>query len=278
MRRIAPGIFLENEFPALNLGMIVTGEHLLLVGTPIRSEDVRSWLNQSSERGFPAYTVLLDHHPDWLIGARDLTMPIVGHTLTSQAIGSMSDSFKGNVHPIGAETDHLKRVTGISRAIPDLTFSEHMIIRLDGHEIELWHQPGPTVGSSWVVDHEREVIFIGDTVTVDEPPYVGDADVEAWLITLDNLRSSRLRTYRIVSARDGVIDHSDATVMARFIRKVQGRIDRLGDSKDPETEIGKVAEELMKGYSISRARVNMIRLRLRAGLEDLYRRVYNIEE
>jgi glyoxylase-like metal-dependent hydrolase (beta-lactamase superfamily II) len=277
MRKITSDVYIENRFPAVHLGLIAIGGKVLLVDCPIRLEDGRSWLSQASEYGKPLYMALLDHHPDRVIGARDLRMPLVGQTNTSQIMATKSDSFKGSAHPIGAETDKLKRVTGVSRAIPNLAFTFEMTIRMGGGEVEFWHRPGPMEGAMWVVNQDREVIFIGDAVTVAEPPFLGEADIEAWLDTLDELRSFEDRSYHLISSRDGLIDREDINTMARFLRKVRVRIERLGEIEEPASEFDSIAGGLLDDFELTGARRERARLRLRVGLEDLYQKVYDVE-
>ncbi len=277
MRKINSDVFIENRFPAVYLGLIVIQGDALLVDCPIRLEDVRTWLNQASDFGRPRFTALLDHHPDRVVGARDLRMPLVGHQLTSQIMALKSDSFKGSAHPIGAETDRLKRVTGVSRAIPNLTFTDEMTIRMGDREVEFWHRPGPTEGSIWVVFKEQGAIFLGDAVTVTEPPFIGDADIDSWLESLDDLRSVEDQSYQLISSRDGLIDREDINSMARFLRKVRVRMERLGEMEELDSEVDSIAGELLEDYSITGSRKERARLRLSVGLEDLYQRMYDVE-
>jgi glyoxylase-like metal-dependent hydrolase (beta-lactamase superfamily II) len=277
MRKITSDVYIENKFPAVNLGLIVIHGETLLVDCPIRLEDVRSWLNQVADFGKPRFTALLDHHPDRVIGARDLRMPLVGHQMTSQIMALKSDSFKGSAHPIGAETDRLKRVTGVSRATPNLTFTDEMTIRMSDDQIEFWHRPGPTEGSIWVVFHKQRAIFLGDAVTVAEPPFIGDADIDGWLQTLDDLRTFEDQSYHLVSSRDGLIEREDINTMARFVRKVRLRLERLGEMDELDTETDSIAGELLGDYSLTGSRKERARLRLRVGLEDLYQKFYDVE-
>jgi glyoxylase-like metal-dependent hydrolase (beta-lactamase superfamily II) len=278
MRKITSDVYIENRFPAVHLGLIVIDSKALLIDCPVRLEDGRDWLNEVMEYGEPVYTVILDHHPDRIVGARDSQMPLVGHSITSQIMATKSDSFKGSAHPIGAETDRLKRVTGISRSIPNLTFSDKMTIRIDSAEVEVWHRPGPTEGAMWVVFHEREVIFIGDAVTVEAPPFVGESNIPAWLETLDDLRAPHLRSYRLIASRDGHINRDDINSMARFLRKVQLRVDKLEGIEESEAGFDKIASGLLKDFKLSGSSRDRANLRLRVGMEDLYHKLYQVED
>ena len=278
MRKITTGIYTENKYPSVQLGVIVSNDGLLLIDNPIRLEDGRSWLSQVSDLGKPHYAVLLDHHPDRVVGARDLNMPLIGHQFTRQYLASRPDSFKGNTHPIGAETDRLKRITGLTRSIPDLSFKHKMKIRLGELEIEFWHKPGPTPGAIWVVNHKRKILFIGDAVTVDEPPYIGAAEIPKWLESLDFLRSSMLESHRIISSRDGVVKRNQITQMARFLRKVKLRVERLEGQSEIEAASKIAAREVLKGYKLSGTRADIAQFRLKIGFEDLHTKLYKSKD
>lgn len=278
MRKIKKNVFLENRFSGVQLGLIVTDDGLLLIDSPIRLEDGRAWINQVSEFGEPHYTVLLDHHPDRVVGARDLGMPIIGHRYTREHLGSKSDSFKGSAHPIGAETDRLKRITGVSRSIPDLTFLRKLKVRMGGSEIEVWHRPGPTPGASWVVSHEYKVVFIGDAVWISEPPYIGQANLGNWLTSLDKLRSAKLNSYQLISSREGPIKRDDINEMARLVRKFQIRVERFSKKEDPEPIIEKATDEIMRGFKLNDNRADVALFRVRTGFDDLYKQLFEVEE
>ena len=274
MRSIAPGVYLETKYPGVIQGLIVTNDGLLLIDSPPRAEDGRNWLAALEDYGKPRYLILLDSHPDRVLGARILDLPIVAHDWTRQLMSNWSDTFKGGTRPIGAEVDHLKRITGVRNTVPDLTFSECILLHLGEREIHLWHRPGPTPGSIWVLFPKAKVAFIGDAVTVAEPPFIGEADIETWMNTLDDLRSSHMSEYKLISSRDGLIKREDVNSMARFLRKIPWRLERLGDRGAPTEAVAKYASPLLKDYIIPKARRDHVLLRLQAGLTRLYSRLY----
>jgi glyoxylase-like metal-dependent hydrolase (beta-lactamase superfamily II) len=277
MRRIAPDVYLESKYPGVQLGAVVTEDGLFLIDCPARAEDGRDWLATLADFGKPRYLAMLDSHPDRVLGARNFDFPRVAHDWTLETMSNWSDSFKGSARPIGAEIDSLKRITGVKRAVPELAFSEQMVIHLGKRNIDLWHRPGPTPGSMWVVFSGAEVVFVGDAVTVGEPPFLADSDIEAWLDTLDDLRTQSTRSFKLVSSRDGLIKHEDINDMARFLRKIPWRLERLSEAGAPPEEAGELAPELMKDYKIPKARQEQVLLRLEVGLTRLYNRLYPIE-
>jgi glyoxylase-like metal-dependent hydrolase (beta-lactamase superfamily II) len=274
MRRLSPGVLIENQYPGVILGVSLTEDGYILLDSPYRVEDGRNWIMSLGKYGKPRFLVLLDVHPDRVLGARGLGLRIVGHDWTRQEMNGWSDSFKGNANPIGADVDELKRVTGVRRAIPELSFSERMLIQQGGREIHLIHRPGPTPGSIWVVFPDERIAFIGDTVTVAEPPYIGHADVDAWQRTLTDLRELHSQSYVLVSSRDGLIDRDDINAMGRFLRKIPPRVQRISEGSEPLETAAKLALQLMKGYKVIPDRQEKVLLRLQSGLSSMHNRLF----
>ena len=268
MQKIVPNVYLENKYIGVNLGIVVIGQELLLVDSPLHAEEVKEWFKVVSERGRPKFLVLLDSHPDRVLGSRNLTLPAIAQDQTLQTIREWADTFKGNAHPIGAEADQLKRITGVNNAIPEITFSERMVIHIGGKEIVFLHRPGPRPGSMWMVIPDLSVVFVGDTVTIDEPPYVGVSVLEPWLNSLDELRGSDMKSYALISSYGGRIDRKDINHMARFLRKVQSRVEKLEDGKNRNEEIERSAVDLMGDFSTRSLQKDLILKRLKTGLLD----------
>jgi glyoxylase-like metal-dependent hydrolase (beta-lactamase superfamily II) len=268
MQKIAPKVFLENKYIGVNLGLVVTGDGLLLVDSPLHTEDVKDWRKVVNERGRPKFLAMLDSHPDRVLGSRTLKIPAIAQEQTLKTIREWADTFKGNAHPIGAEADQLKRITGVNNAIPEITFSERMVIHMGGKEIVFLHRPGPRPGSMWMVIPDLSVVFVGDTVTIDEPPYFGVAAIEEWLYRLDELRGSDMKSYTLISSYGGRINRKDINNMARFLRKVQSRVEKLEKGKNRNEEIERFAKDLMGDFSIRSMREDLVLKRLKTGLLD----------
>lgn len=272
MQKIAPGIFIESSFPALQLGVVTSGGDALLIDSPLLVDDARDWLASVRKKGKPSYLALLDAYPDRVLGARSLNLRLVAHDDTRKEIRDWPDTFKGNAHPIGADADRIKRVTGVHKAVPDLTFSREMDLHLGDMVVHFVHMPGSRRGAMWVVLRDAGIVFIGDAVVVSEPPYFGEAQLEEWLETLDVLRESPYDGYKIIGSRDGVIKREHVNAMARFLRKIPVRLDRMQEKEDPSEAAGKYAEDLLGDFKVAKSELEQAQLRLEAGLLDLYQR------
>jgi glyoxylase-like metal-dependent hydrolase (beta-lactamase superfamily II) len=273
MRKIAAGVYLERKYPGIQVGAIEEGKSLMLVDCPLREDDGREWLAELADLGTPKYMVLMDHHPDRILGARLFDIPGIAHDRTRKIVGAWPDTFKGNTRPIGGECDQLKRITGVGKATPELSFSDELLIHIGERIVRLLHKPGPMPGAIWLMLSDVKVLFIGDAVTKSEPPYFGEANLETWLDLLDELRDPAFKDFRMVSARDGIIDRSTINDMARFLRRIPTAMAKL-KFKDGKLEgVEKNANQLMNSYRIASARKAKVLQRLKASLTEMYARL-----
>lgn len=273
MREIASGVYLEKKYPGVHVAGIVGDSSLMLVDCPLRIEDGREWLAQLAEFGSAKYLVFLDNHPDRVLGARILDVPSVAHERTRLAIAAWPDTFKGGARPIGGESDRLKRITGVAKVVPQISFSDESLIYLDERIVRLWHMPGPMAGAIWVSLLDAKIMFIGDTVTKSEPPYFGEANLDAWLKALDELRSPAYKGYRFLSSRDGFVDRQSINAMARFLRRIPPALKRLHAKGGSPEEAAKLGARLISSHRVTSARKEQVEQRMKASLVELYSRM-----
>lgn len=278
MRKYLKGIYLEKDYPGIFLGLVIGDGHALLIDAPIAGEAARSWLESVVELATPSYLVLLDTHPERALGGRHFRIPKIAHAATAAAMAKWPESYRGAAHPIGCEADEVPRITGINRSVPEVIFKEEMTIELPGRPVRLLHQPGPTEGAAWVEVTDKSSLYIGDAVTVSEPPYLGRAVIDEWLETLDHLRGSRYEDYRLFSSRDGLIEREEINDMARFLRKIPVRLERIAEREDKERAAKTIAVELLDDFNVTKARTNISLRRLEAGLIDLFERDHPNDE
>ncbi|HKZ54070.1 MAG TPA: MBL fold metallo-hydrolase [Anaerolineales bacterium] len=272
MRVLAPGIFVEDDLLGVHLGAVDSEDGLLLIDSPLRTEDVREWLNQLASYGRPRYLVLLDHHLDRVLGARNFDVTILAHETARDVMSDWPDSYKGGANPIGAEADRLKRITGVTRAVPTLTFSSALTIYLGSRQVQFRHRPGPMPDSCWVVLPEAKLVFIGDAVTVAEPPYLGESNLDVWLAALDELRDLAAHSYRLIGSRDGEVGREAVAAMARLLRKIQRLVERFASKSGPSRSLESSVSHLAQGYHLPTDRMERALLRLRVGVTRLIER------
>ena len=274
MRTVAPGVYLESRFPAVHLGAIASDSHILLIDTPLRSEDAREWTGALASHGEPRFVTLLDHHPDRALGGRSFDLPVLAHDLSREAMAGWPDAFKGGARPLGAESDRLKRITGVTKAVPDVSFAEALVVHIGRRQAELIHRPGPLPGSIWVAVPHAKVVFIGDLVMLSEPPFYGDCVIDSWLASLADLSGRRWKDYTLVSAREGIVGREALRSMARQLAKVESRLGRIGGRGAAAEGSATLAAQLLRSYRLSSARREQALMRLQIGLSRLHARLY----
>lgn len=274
MRTLAPGVYLESRYPAIHLGAIASESEILLVDSPLRTEDARDWMGALSGHGQPRYLALLDYHPDRSLGGRNLDLPILAHDLTREVMTSWPDAFKGGTRPIGAESDRLKRITGVGKAVPEVTFADSAMVHVGKRQAELIHRPGPLPGSIWVAVPQAKIVFVGDLVTVSEPPFFGECVIDSWIASLAELSGRRWKDYTVVSSREGVVGREPLRAMTRLLQKVEARLERVGGRSVAAQACQALAVQLLRGYRLSGSRREQAMMRLQLGLTRLHARLY----
>jgi glyoxylase-like metal-dependent hydrolase (beta-lactamase superfamily II) len=115
-------------------------------------------------------------------------------------------------------------------------------------EVVLQHRPGPTPGSIWVAIPEKRAVFVGDTVMLNQPPFLADANIDAWVQSLDVLMD-RYRGFAIVSGRGGLIELDDLRRQKRFLQKVTKKLEGLEKrNADPES-VEKLVKPLVQEFN-----------------------------
>jgi glyoxylase-like metal-dependent hydrolase (beta-lactamase superfamily II) len=52
-----------------------------------------------------------------------------------------------------------------------------MALHWDESPVILEHHPGPTIGAMWVILQQEKVVFVGDLVAKNQPPFLAHADL-----------------------------------------------------------------------------------------------------
>jgi glyoxylase-like metal-dependent hydrolase (beta-lactamase superfamily II) len=274
MQQIDNGIFYEDTYLGVTLGAFVFPRGTIMIDAPLRAEDARSWRSMLiNQRGGPnRLLVYLDAHPDRTLGARVLDATILAHRETAEAFNRRSMIFKGYSMETGAVWETYVDAIGLRWASPDITFSERISIHWGDVEVVLQYQPGPASGSIWVAVPEKRVIFVGDAVLLNEPPFLADANIDAWLGCLD-LLIEEYRDYIIVSGRGGRVELSDLRKQKRLLQKIAGKLNELEKRSAEPENVEKLVKTLMSDYRADSELQEKYANRLYHGLFQYYLRM-----
>jgi glyoxylase-like metal-dependent hydrolase (beta-lactamase superfamily II) len=277
MQQIDRGIFYENSYLGVTLGALVFSHGVIVIDAPLRLEDTRSWrsaiINQRG--GSNRVLVNLDAHPDRTLGSRALDCVIIAHAKAAQVFRSRPTIFKGQTVETGAIWETYTDAIGMRWASPDITFTHRMSLHWGGPEVVLEHHPGPNQGAIWVHIPDAHVLFVGDAVLVNQPPFLAHADFNSWLESLDLLLSS-YRNYTIISGRGGPVTQEDIRLQYEFLREVIDAMERLSKTSLTPEAIQDLVPALLSRYSFPAELRELYSVRLRYGLHHCFARRYRL--
>ena len=286
MQAIASGIYYESNYPGVTLGAVILPRGTLMIDTPLRPEDARTWksvlLTQS--RGTHRLLLNLDGHPDRTIGARYADCTVIAQNNVLETFNNRTSVFKAQPNGSGAEWEHYPEISGTRWMLPQITFSDHMILRWDtidddaDTEIIIEYHPGPSDGAAWVIIPSQKVVFVGDAILLDQPPFLEMSHLPSWNNTLSLLRSPGFRNYTIVSGRGGPVTIEYVREQHELLKMLQKRIEIYAEKSALVENIDKITQAYLQKLNYPPALHHIYTKRLQYGLECYIQRHYKTEE
>lgn len=279
MQEIEKGIYIETSYPGVTLGALVLPQGTLLIDAPLRQEDARSWRAALVNLGNGSARMLvnLDTHPDRTLGARVLEATIIAHQKTGQVFRNRPSVFKGQNVESGSEWETYNEAVGTRWAIPDITFNSQMTLHWGPPDVICEYHPGPSVGAIWVIIPQSKVIFVGDAVLHNQPPFLTYGDIPAWLESLDVLRKG-YQDYTLVSGRGGTVPVEAVRIQQQILKGILKGLERLAKRKAPADATESLVPGILSGMDVSPQCGDQYNQRLRHGLIQYYARCYRPEE
>jgi glyoxylase-like metal-dependent hydrolase (beta-lactamase superfamily II) len=273
MQAIERGIFYEEAYLGVTVGGLVYSHGTVMIDSPLRMEDARSWrsalLNQRG--GSNRILVTLDGHPDRTLGARAMDCSIIAQQKTAQVFRNRPTIFKGQNISTGATWETYDEALGMRWTPPDITFSQRMSLHWGGPEIVLEHHPGPTAGSCWVIVPDEKVLFVGDTVVVQQPVFLAHADLDVWIDSL-NVLLEDFGEFTIIAGRGGIAQKKVVSALQQGLKKVMAEIDRLAKRNAPPEATEELIPALLSEIKFDNELHDHYMNRLRYGLFQYYAR------
>jgi glyoxylase-like metal-dependent hydrolase (beta-lactamase superfamily II) len=275
MQEIEPGIFIETSYPGVTLGAIVLSQGTLLIDAPLRQEDARSWRAALVNQGSSANRMLvnLDAHPDRTLGARVLETTIIAHHKTGMVFRNRPSIFKGQNVESGSEWETYNEAVGTRWAIPDITFTSQISLHWGDPVVVLEYRPGPSVGAIWVIIPDSKVVFVGDAVLHNQPPFLTNGDIQAWLESLDELRKG-YQDYTLVSGRGGTVPNDAVRAQHQILKNILRGMERLAKRNAPSEVVESLIPGILSGLTFPKHLEEQYTQRLRHGLIQYYARQY----
>jgi glyoxylase-like metal-dependent hydrolase (beta-lactamase superfamily II) len=275
MKQIEPGIYYEDGYTGVTLGALAFPHGIIMIDAPLRAEDARAW--RSALHNLPGgpnrILVNLDAHLDRTLGARALDATIVAHMKTAQVFRNRPSIFKGQNSESGAEWEVSNDVLGNRWAIPDITFAHRIFFQWGGPQVIFEHHPGPALGSIWAIIPEAKIVFVGDTIQLEQPPFLASAELPAWIESLELLLSAH-KNYTLISGRGGPVDTDAVKIQLKKLRNILKGLERLAKRNAPPEETEGLIDGLIADMNLPPKRREHYIQRLRHGLFYYYARRY----
>ena len=276
MQQIDHGIYYENAHSGVTLGAIISSHGTIMIDAPLRAEDGRAWRNTLLNLGSNANRLLvnLDAHPDRTLGARVMECTIIAHQKTALVFRGRPSIFKGQNAESGSEWETYDDAVGTRWAMPDITFSDRLFLHWGTPEIILEHHPGPTPGAIWVIVPSARVVFVGDAVLADQPPFLASADLPEWLGTLEALQAG-YPNYTIISGRGGPVPFQAVHAQYEHLKHILKLLEKTARRDIPPESTETLIPALLADLNYPVQMEEQYAQRLRHGLAQYFAHHYH---
>lgn len=268
MQEIVKNIYIDDQFPGVTLGVIVTTRGLIQIDAPPSPEDARSWRASLMGIGGGLDRVLInmDAHPDRTLGARAMDCIVVAHEKTAHIFRTRPGTFKAQGEETGADWESIPGLGSVRWALPEISFSDQMALHWGNSPVLLEHHAGPASGSIWVHLPQEKILFVGDTVLKNQPPFLAGSNLKSWLESLDELSDPMYKGYTFISSRGGVVNQAAINNQYDFLKHVSDKLNKITTKKPNPATVEKMVTSLLTWFKAPAARQKQFAQRLRYGL------------
>ena len=276
MQSLKDNIHIEDKYLGVTLGAINLPRGLIYVDAPLTPEDGRSWRADllDLESGHERLLINLDTNLDRIIGARAMDTKILAHEKLAEFFSNRSGTFKMQGQRTGAEWENIPTLSNIRWAPPQLTLTKRITMHWGESPLILEHHPGSDHGAIWLILPKEKIIFLGDTILKNQPPFFANANLQHWINDLDLLASETYKGYSFVSGRGGVCATSTFDKQRQYIEDVHKGLEVLARKNAEAEETEKMIPALLAPLRFLASERELYIQRLRHGLAQYYLRNY----
>jgi cyclase len=267
MKQIATDVYLERGYAGGNVGYVDTGEGIVCIDFPMMPSDARHWVTQIE--GLRAQPIVAVIQTDFDL-PRVLSTNLVGGSLIAHdAVWEPMVRVYGRERMVQRVNEMLGDGSDWQVRMPDVTFTEHLVLKRGSKEIHVLHAGGHSPGTSMVHLPDQRLVFTGDLVFTGRHPTMQYAQSKAWLTALNRLRKMAVDTivpgHGRVAGKEATYPLSD---YIRGIRSVVRRSYRAGRSKSDTSK--SVAPQLMDAFPYDRRASDRLTRQIRESCNRIY--------
>lgn len=225
MERVTDHVYAATDMRGCNPGYVLTKEGAVVIDTPQLPTKAVAMREEILKKGPVRYLINTEHHMDHIFGNTFFTglCPVVAHEYVLKDFGIVSS---GTPYSYSAEVVKKDDPQGMALMPPEkdfhlnpptILFSHRLTLRVGDHVFELTHTPGHTRGQIAVHVPKERVVFVGDTIFSECQTWFHAADPDAWLWSLDFLKT--LEVDYIVPGHGPICNKDYIPKQSAFIRE-----------------------------------------------------------
>jgi glyoxylase-like metal-dependent hydrolase (beta-lactamase superfamily II) len=272
MKEIGPHIYIETGYAGVTLGVIQSARGSIFIDSPFHPDDVRSWRASVLALGGVGERMMinLDTHMDRTLGGSAMESTVIAHQEALEEFRNRPVTFKPQAGDSGADWENKEGVLSTRWAIPEITFTDEMEIHWDKGELVLSHHPGPMNSAIWVTVPGEKVVFVGDALVTDQPPFLANADIPRWVEDLKQLLKPNYRNFLIVSGRSDLVPYELIRSQIHFLEKIDRRLGAMASRYAPPEDTQKLVPKLLAEFEFPEKFRTLYHKRLSNGLIKNY--------
>ncbi|GAB4561017.1 MAG: hypothetical protein Kow0047_08050 [Anaerolineae bacterium] len=274
MDQLAPGVYVDTSCRGSNPGAIITEEGAVIVDTPQIPEEARRMRAEveALSNGKPIlYVINTDHHRGHILGNQWFKpAPVIAHDIAWKHMKGYTENFKQRVYDsYKREPEIQKQFEDLEIVTPTITFSHRLFLTLGDTEIRVIWVGGHTPATSIVWLPRQRVVFVGDTVWVDQHPYMAQADSKEWLDALTYIR--RLDAEYIVPGHGPVCGREATERISEYIRAMRSRVRSMFKAgKSKQETAAALAPEFIDWFPIVPERKSRLESQIKSGINRVW--------
>jgi cyclase len=206
LHKLADGLYADTDGEnGGNFGAIVLDDEVIMIDSGMihpRSREARAFLEAETKK--PILKLVFTHsHRDHVFGAQAFEpVSLIGSApMRDQCERNLkgdwsADNLRKSFDAVKNERPEFwEAIQDLSIRLPDTVFRTHLLLG-NNEEVSVKLLGGHTAGSSTIISHPHNAIFIGDLIFSGRFPYAGDptCDPDRWIMALEEVQELGLET------------------------------------------------------------------------------------
>ena len=261
LRKLHDAIYVDTDAKnGGNHGAIVFDDEILMIDSGmIHSKSRVSKEFLESETGLSIKKLIFTHsHSDHVFGAQafEPVLLISSETMRKNCVDRLKHEWKHNIlleRYAQAKNDNPElwdALQTLSIRLPDIVFDDEITLG-KYQQVTAKRMGGHTSGSSIVISHDHDTVFVGDLIFSGQFPYGGDptCNPDLWILALEKIHAEQYKTiipgHGPVCGQKELEDYIDALSTLR--RNIKDAIER-GLSIESFSGSKKIPKALKTGF------------------------------